>query len=161
MSNLYPDKKRIFLCIIDDTPEVRQAVRYTARRALKTGAEMMMLGIVPPLLGGTEMIWEDVQSLIEHEDYEFIAKLCEDYKNLVFDMTGLTAYTHIVQDDAIDAIQDTLERYHDIKILILGTGTGDNPGPIIHTLINGNIRLNIPVTLVPGGLQDEEIDALT
>ncbi len=50
-----------------------------------------------------------------------------------------------------------------ISILVLGAATkSDNPGPLISYLSSkGAARLRIPITIVPGSLSDEEIDALS
>ena len=46
---------------------------------------------------------------------------------------------------------------------MLGAATkSDNPGPLISYLSSkGAARLRIPITIVPGSLSDEEIDALS
>ena len=50
-----------------------------------------------------------------------------------------------------------------ISILVLGAGTGpEGPGPLITYLTGrGASRLRIPITIVPGGLTLEQIDALS
>ena len=50
-----------------------------------------------------------------------------------------------------------------ISILVLGAGTGQaGPGPLISYLTGKPAaRLRIPITIVPGGLTVEQIDALS
>ena len=51
----------------------------------------------------------------------------------------------------------------DISYLVLAAGTGsEGPGPLVTSLASKTASsFPIPVVLVPGGLLDEEIDALT
>jgi hypothetical protein len=50
-----------------------------------------------------------------------------------------------------------------ISVLVLGAGTGgEGPGPIVSAL-SGKLagKINIPVTIVPGDLTLERIDAIS
>jgi hypothetical protein len=51
----------------------------------------------------------------------------------------------------------------DISILVLAAGTGQSgPGPLVSYLSGKPVaRLRIPITIVPGGLTIEQIDALS
>jgi hypothetical protein len=50
----------------------------------------------------------------------------------------------------------------DISFLVLAAGTGkEGPGPLVSTIAGKSAStFPIPVVIVPGGLSDEEIDAL-
>ena len=49
-----------------------------------------------------------------------------------------------------------------IRVLVLGVSTEHgNPGPLINYVINkGSTECRVPITIVPGNLTDEQIDAL-
>ena len=49
-----------------------------------------------------------------------------------------------------------------IRVLVLGVSTENgNPGPLINYIINnGSNECRVPITIVPGNLSDEQIDAL-
>ena len=49
-----------------------------------------------------------------------------------------------------------------IRVLVLGVATEHgNPGPLINYIINkGSNQCRVPITIVPGNLTDEQIDAL-
>ena len=49
-----------------------------------------------------------------------------------------------------------------IRVLVLGVSTEHgNPGPLINYIINkGSNECRVPITIVPGNLSDEQIDAL-
>ncbi len=48
-------------------------------------------------------------------------------------------------------------------MLVLGAATGpEGPGPLVSDLVGKMAgRLRIPITIVPGSLTDEQIDAIT
>ena len=50
-----------------------------------------------------------------------------------------------------------------ISILVLAAGTGpEGPGPLISYLTGkASARLRIPITIVPGGLSLDQVDALS
>ena len=49
----------------------------------------------------------------------------------------------------------------DIGVLVLGAGEGEGPGPLVSFLVTKmGHRLPVPVTVVPGGMTLERIDAV-
>jgi nucleotide-binding universal stress UspA family protein len=61
-----------------------------------------------------------------------------------------------------DAILELIEEDEDISFLVLAAGTGtEGPGPLVSILVGKAAgTFPVPVVIVPGGLTDEEIDAL-
>ena len=62
-----------------------------------------------------------------------------------------------------EVVLKLLEEDPNIRILVLATGTGsEGPGPLVSSF-SGKLlpHLSIPVTLVPGHLAIEDIDAIT
>jgi len=59
-------------------------------------------------------------------------------------------------------ISALIEQDEDISALVLASGTGaDGPGPLVSTLATkSGMAFLIPVTIVPGNLEDTDIDAL-
>ena len=69
----------------------------------------------------------------------------------------------IRRGSARDQLLELLVEEPSISILVLAAGTGSKgPGPLISTLA-GKLysKLQVPITIVPGTLSDEDIDALT
>ena len=62
-----------------------------------------------------------------------------------------------------DALLNLLEEEPSVSILVLAAGRGGrNPGPLISALTGKlHSRLNIPVTIVPGNLTDDDLEALS
>ena len=55
---------RTYLVVIDDSPEAEIALRFAARRAVKTGGGVEILALIPP----PEFVhWGGVQATIEEE----------------------------------------------------------------------------------------------
>ena len=50
----------------------------------------------------------------------------------------------------------------DIRFLVLATsGDGENPGPVIKSLLSSKMRdLSIPIVLVPGSMDEKDIDLI-
>ena len=64
--------------------------------------------------------------------------------------------------DKSEAILELINADEDISFLVLAAGTGtEGPGPLVSNLVGKAAgTFPIPVVIVPGGLTDEEIDAL-
>ena len=61
-----------------------------------------------------------------------------------------------------DEILKILKEDKDIRFLVLATtGDGENPGPIIKSLLSSKMRdLSIPIVLVPGSMDEKDIDLI-
>ena len=81
----------------------------------------------------------------------------------VFALTGTMPVVHIREGKRAEQLVARLQEDPTISLLVLATASGaSNPGPLVTYLLGisaGGIR--IPVTLVPGELSVEEIDALS
>jgi hypothetical protein len=85
------------------------------------------------------------------------------HSDTVASMIGQIPALYIREGNRLDALLDLLDEEPSVSILVLAAGTGKGgPGPLISALAGKlNKRLQVPLTIVPGGLSDEEIDALT
>ena len=81
----------------------------------------------------------------------------------VHDICGTMPALYVREGSPADAIEQLIEEEPRIAILVLGAGTGKKgPGPLVSS-IAGKLsgKFPIPITVVPGNLNDEQIDALT
>ena len=63
--------------------------------------------------------------------------------------------------DTAEAIAALIAEDEDISFLVLAAGTGkEGPGPLVTTIAGTAGAFPVPIVIVPGGLTDEEIDAL-
>ncbi len=70
---------------------------------------------------------------------------------------------HVIREgNTAEEIVKLIEEDPDISILVLGASAdSEGPGPLVNSLANkGAGAFPIPVTIVPGTLTDEEINAL-
>ena len=68
----------------------------------------------------------------------------------------------IREGDPTAQILDVIDKDVDISMLVLAANPGpEGPGPIITAMANAVGTFPIPIVIVPGGLGDAEIDALS
>jgi len=151
---------RIFLVVLDDTPEMPVALRFAARRAEATGGRVALFACMdPPDFGH----WQAVDELFEREQRREIEDLLLRYADQVNALTGQIPALYIRYGNRRDELLQLLEDDPAISILVLAaSGAGRGPGPLISAL-TGKFRkkLRVPLTMVPGTLSDEAIDGLS
>lgn len=152
-------RRRKFLVVVDETPEGRVAMRYAARRAEHTGGVVSLVFIVNP---PDTQHWAGVEELMREEaEAEAEAALYEAAK-FVYDVGDLISEVVLLEGKKKDAILALIKDDPAISILVLAAGSGrEGPGPLV-TAAAGSASgaFPIPVTIVPGGLTDAQIDAV-
>jgi nucleotide-binding universal stress UspA family protein len=151
---------RVFLVVVDETPEHRIAVHYAARRAAHTGGRIAMLYVVEPaelqhFMAIEELAREERREAAE----ELLQQLCAE----IAPIAGAMPMVYIREGRTRDELMTLIAEEPAISILVLGAATGpEGPGPLI-TYMTGraSARLRIPITIVPGGLTLDQIDALS
>lgn len=149
-----------YLVIADDSPEFEKALYFAARRAVRNSAALIILYVIKP---PTDQQWLGVSDLMQAEAEEKAASVLEKAAGLARKIAGIEPQTLHRTGQKVDEIMALIAEDEDISVLILAAGVGsDGPGPLI-TLIASKTGapFAIPVTIVPGNLLDEEIDALT
>ena len=64
--------------------------------------------------------------------------------------------------DPVGTVRDLLGTREDIAALVLGTAPGGDPGPLVAAFTGSDSgKLPCPVMLIPGGLSDEQLEALS
>jgi nucleotide-binding universal stress UspA family protein len=149
---------RKFLVIIDETPECDRAVYYASRRAVRTGGRLVMLAVIPT--GDANQQWLGVGELMRAEARDEVEKRLDHYAARARNLAGIDAERVIREGNKTEEIQKLIEEDSDIGILALAAGTSsEGPGPLVSSLAS-SITFTIPITIVPGQLTDEELDAL-
>jgi nucleotide-binding universal stress UspA family protein len=76
---------------------------------------------------------------------------------------GLTPTVFIREGKRAKELLKLIDEEHNISVLVLATSTrSDDPGPLVTQLTGKNAgRLRVPITIVPGSLSQEEIEAVT
>jgi nucleotide-binding universal stress UspA family protein len=148
-----------FMVVIDKTPECLRAVHFASRRAARTGASMVMLAVVDP---PDNFEWIGVGEAMIEEAREESEKRLEAAAKEARDAAGVEPEQIIRVGDRAQAIFALIDEDEDISFLVLAAGSSkDGPGPLVSTLAGkAASTFPIPIVIVPGGLTDEEIDAL-
>ena len=151
--------QRIFLVVVDDTPEMDVALRFAARRANKTGGRVALLYVTEP---ADFQHWIAVEDLMEKERRMEAEEVLQKYSDRISEWTGSMPVLYVREGRPQDALLKLLEEEPSISIVVLGADTGPKgPGPLC-SAVAGKLmgKLRVPVTIVPGNLSEDQVDAL-
>ena len=150
-------RPRKFLVVVDKTNESRVALRFTTRRAHHTGGRVTLLCVVEP---GDFQQWRGVEEIMKDEAHQEAENLIHNAAKQVNELSGILSELVIAEGTRADCLVELLKEDKDISILVLASGTSkEGPGPLVSMFI-GPGAYPIPVTIVPGTLSDDDIDAL-
>ena len=155
-----PPNRRKFLVVVDNTPECRVALRFAARRAQRTGGIVTLLYVVAP---ADFQQWAGVERLMREEAHQEAERALHDAAKKVNEIVGSMPELIIREGRPLEETRDVLKGDRAISILILAAGTSkEGPGPLVSQIASPAANsYPIPVTVVPGNLTDEQVDALT
>lgn len=150
---------RKFLVILDDSRECLNAMRFAAMRAAKTGGGVEILSVIEPeefnhWIGVGDIMREEARERIEVH-YEVFAKWMRDRQ-------GIDPELVIREGEPVTEILAQIHDDPEIGILVLGAGTDKKgPGPLVTQLSRSAGTLPIPITIVPGDLSKDRLEAIT
>jgi nucleotide-binding universal stress UspA family protein len=150
---------RKFLVVLDDSRECLNAMRFAAMRAAHTGGGVAILAVIAPeefnhWIGVGDIMREEARERI-HAHFEVFAKWMRDRQNVDPELV-------IREGEAVTEILAQISEDSDIGVLVLGAGTENKgPGPLVTQLARGSGSLPVPITLVPGDLSKEKLEAIT
>jgi len=154
-----PEPPRTFLCVVDDSDEVRQALRFACRRAHHTGGRVALLYVIEP---AEFQHWMAVGQLMADERREEAEEMLQVVASVVKQRSGRTPVIYIREGKLTDELMKLIREEPDISVLVLGADTAqEGPGRLISHVVKSIGKLPIPVTIVPGGLSDEQIDGIS
>ncbi len=152
--------RRKFLCVVDDSPECRLALRFAFRRAARTGGGVILLYVIEP---ADFQHWMAVENLMREEAREAAEEVLQTLADEVNEWSGIMPEFSIREGRKQDELLALLEEEPEIRLLVLGASAEkDGPGPLVTALagpLSANMR--VPVTVVPGNLSIEQIDEIT
>jgi len=151
------DHPRKFLVVVDKTPECSVALRFAARRAQHTGGHVTLLSVAEQ---GDFQQWKGVEDIMREEAHQAAESLLHNAAKVVNELSGIVPELVIERGRPSEALLALIKRDKDISILVLAASAAkEGPGPLV-SLFAGTSAQTIPVTIVPGSLSDEAIDAL-
>jgi nucleotide-binding universal stress UspA family protein len=150
---------RTFLVVVDDTEEMRAALRYACRRARHTGGRVALLRVIPPAEYHQFAKIAKLMAIEAREDAERLLKRMADE---VHANSGEFPAIYVRQGEPREQVLALIDEEPSFSILVLAAGTGpQGPGPLVDALTGRYVnRLRIPITIVPGTLSDQTIDSL-
>ncbi len=150
---------RKFLVVLDDSRECLNAMRFAAMRAASTKGGVQILSVIPPdefnhWIGVGDIMREEARERI-HAHFEVFAKWMRDRQ-------GIDPELVIREGEAVPEILAQIEEDAEIGVLVLGAGAEKNgPGPLVSQLSRAAGTLPVPITIVPGELSKERLEAVT
>jgi nucleotide-binding universal stress UspA family protein len=150
---------RKFLVVLDDSRECLNAMRFAAMRAAHTGGGVEILSVIPP---DEFNHWIGIADIMREEARERIEVHFEVFAKWMRDRQGIEPELVIREGEPMTEILAQVREDTEIGVLILGASTGKNgPGPLVTALSKSAGSLPIPVTIVPGDLSKEQLEAIT
>ncbi len=152
-------RERVFLVVVDQSPEMPNALRYACRRAKRTGGRVALLYVMAPPEGQQ---WGSVVDLMRQEARQEAEAVVAQHAETAANLTGQPPSIHIREGKTRDELLKLLAEDRSMSVLVLGASSkGEGPGPLVTSFLGkGGTQLRIPLTIVPGALSDAEIDAI-
>ena len=148
-----------FLVVLDDSRECLNAMRFAAMRASKTGGGVEVLAIIPPEEFNH---WIGVADIMRAEARERIEVHFEVFAKWMRDKQGVEPELVIREGNPVTEIMAQVEEDTEVGVLVLGAGTDKSgPGPLVTQLSRSAGDLTIPLTIVPGDMSKERLEAIT
>ncbi|MEP2761884.1 MAG: universal stress protein [Pseudoruegeria sp.] len=150
---------RKFLVVLDESRECLNAMRFAAMRAAHTGGGVAVVSIIPPeefnhWIGVGDIMRAEARERIEVH-YEVFAKWMRDRQKVEPELI-------IREGESVPEILKLIQEDEEIGVLVLGAGNGKGgPGPLVTQMSRNAGELPIPITIVPGELSKERLEAIT
>ena len=151
---------RVFLVVVDDSEEMPVALRFACRRAQHTGGRVALLYVVEP---ADFQHWMAVGDLMREEARSEGEQLLQRLAAQVNELTGSLPVLYVREGGRRDELLKLIDEEPSISILVLAASIEQRgPGPLVAALTGKLMgKLRIPVTIVPGNLSEEDIDAVS
>ncbi|OYX42539.1 MAG: universal stress protein [Rhodobacterales bacterium 32-67-9] len=150
---------RKFLVVLDDSRECLNAMRFAALRAAHTGAGVTILSVIPP---EEFQHWMGVADIMRQEARERIEAHFEVFAKWMRDRQGINPELVIREGEPVTEILDLIREDTQIGVLVLGAGIDKSgPGPLVTQMSRSSGSLPIPITIVPGEMSKERLEAIT
>ncbi|MGR3434455.1 MAG: universal stress protein [Shimia sp.] len=150
---------RKFLVVLDDSRECLNAMRFAALRAAHTGGGVEVLAIIPPEEFNH---WFGVGEIMREEARERISAHFEVFAKWMRDKQGVDPELVIREGEPVPTIMAQIKDDPEVGVLVLGASADKKgPGPLVTHMARQSGSLPVPVTIVPGDLSKERLEAIT
>jgi nucleotide-binding universal stress UspA family protein len=150
---------RKFLVVLDDSRECLNAMRFAAMRAAKTGGGVEVLAVIPPEEFNH---WIGVGDIMRQETRERIEAHFDVFAKWMRDKQGVDPELVIREGEPVQEIVAQVKEDPEVGILVLGASAdGKGPGPLVTELTRNSGSLPMPITIVPGDMTKERLEAVS
>ena len=150
---------RKFLVLLDDSRECLNAMRFAAMRAANSGGAVVVLSVIPAAeiqhgFGVADVMRAEAQERIEAH-FEVFAKWMRSRPKVEPELV-------IREGEPADELLAQINADPEIGIVVLGLNS-DKSGqnPVLTRLLREAASLTVPITIVPGDLSKERLEAIT
>lgn len=151
--------QRTFLVVVDKSEEMRAALRFACKRARNTNGQVALLHVIEP---AEFQHFASIGKIMSDEARDDAEELLQQLAAEVNRCSGHVPTLYVREGSPGEELIALIAEEPSISILVLAASAGsEGPGPLVSGL-SGKLgkALGIPVTVVPGALTDEQIDAL-
>ncbi|RST31903.1 universal stress protein [Sphingomonas ginkgonis] len=151
--------KRTYLVVIDDSAEARTALRFAARRAVKTGGAIEILAVME---AQDFVQWGGVQAAIEEEQRLRIEASVAASVGEIVDAAGIKPIISVRTGDPVQEVRALIGTRDDIHALVLGAAPAGSPGVLVADFTGNDAgKLPCPVMIIPGSIDEERMELLS
>jgi nucleotide-binding universal stress UspA family protein len=152
-------KDPVFLVVVDDSEEMHQALQFACGRAKAVGGKVALMYCIAP---AEFEYWAGVGELMRQEAREAAEEKMTIHAEYAKGLTGEIPVLFVREGDTSDELLVLIDEEPSISLLVLGADTqSETAGPLISFLTSRGASLcRVPITIVPGNLSDEQLDAL-
>ncbi|MGH6933871.1 MAG: universal stress protein [Dongiaceae bacterium] len=149
--------ERVFLVVVDESPELKVALRYACLRAKKTDGRVALLYVIEL---GEFQTWTGVNDLMREEARRTAEQILQKVAADVQAQSGAMPILHVREGVRREELLQLIAEDPSISILVLGAATGPRgPGPLVSALTSKFVgKMRVPVTIVPGNMSDADIE---
>ena len=150
---------RTYLVVIDESTESEIALRFAARRAVKTGGNVEILALIrkPDFVQ-----WGGVMATIEEEARQRAEALVARAAGTLFTESGLNPSITVREGDGAKVVREMIAANPEIAALVLGAAPSGAPGPLVTHFTGADAgSFSVPVMIIPGSLDVAAIDRLS
>ncbi len=154
-----PRRARVFLVICDESDEMAIALHYACRRARNSGGRVALLAVIEP---PEFQQWMSVADLMHEEKWTAAENMLQRLGKTVIEKAGSPPVFYIREGSLRDEIAALVEEDPSVSVLVLAASSGESPGPLVtHIVGKGPGTIRIPVTIIPAGLTEEDLDPVS
>ncbi len=151
--------KGTYLLVADRSEEFSVALLYAARLATSNDAHIGLAYVTEPQ---DFMHWGNIEDRMREEVRKDAEQFLFGIAKSISELTGQIPALYIEHGQKADVLIELINADHNIKALILGGGVQGSPGPLVayFTSAKGLARLRVPLTIVPGQLESQQIERI-